>query len=275
MSMWAALASTVFVWWFATGAILLLDGLPRRTYRWTIGIATGLTGIAFAAMVASASETSASAAYVGFICAIVIWGWNEIAFLMGGVTGPRRSACPAGAKGWQRFGLAFQTLFYHEALIAACAALIAALTWQAPNRVALWTFLLLWVMRASAKLNIFLGVPNITHEFLPAHLSYLKSYFRFSPINALLPVSIAAGALAAFMLGAAASDALASSFAEASFALLSSLMALAVLEHIFMVVPLPSSALWAWAMRAPTPALSAPATLLRETRSIPRAGGDR
>ena len=275
MSMWAALASTVFVWWFATGAILLLDGLPRHTYRWTIGIATALTGVAFAAVVASAPATSASAAYVGFICAIVIWGWNEIAFLMGGITGPRRSICPADAKGWRRFGFAFQTLLYHEALIAACGALIAAVTWQAPNKVALWTFLLLWVMRASAKLNIFFGVPNITHEFLPAHLSYLKSYFRFSPINALLPISIGGGALGAFALGAAASDAPAASFQEASFALLSSLTALAVLEHIFMVVPLPSSALWAWAMRAPTPALSASVPLLRETRPVPRAGGDR
>ena len=24
---------TLFVWWFSTGAILYLDGLPRRTHR--------------------------------------------------------------------------------------------------------------------------------------------------------------------------------------------------------------------------------------------------
>ena len=29
-----AVAFTVFVWWFGTGAILLLDGLPRRTFKW-------------------------------------------------------------------------------------------------------------------------------------------------------------------------------------------------------------------------------------------------
>ena len=100
MNIWAALGLTVFVWWFATGAILLLDGLPRRTFRWTIGIATALTGVAFAALVTSAYDTSTSAAYIGFICAIAIWGWNEIAFLMGGVTGPRRSPCPADVQGW-------------------------------------------------------------------------------------------------------------------------------------------------------------------------------
>ena len=25
----------VFVWWFSTGIVLLLDGLPRTTFRWS------------------------------------------------------------------------------------------------------------------------------------------------------------------------------------------------------------------------------------------------
>ncbi len=271
MNVWVALVCAVFVWWFATGAILFLDGLPRRTFRWTILGATALTGIAYTVLVVNASDTSTSAAYTAFACAIVIWGWNEIAFLMGGITGPRRNTCPVDAKGWRRFGLAFQTLLYHEAMIAGCGLLIVAITWNAPNKVALWTFLVLWIMRASAKLNIFLGVPNITHEFLPSHLGYLKSYFRFSSPSRLLPISIGAGVLAAIWLAACARAAPAASFEEAGFMLLASLTALAVVEHIFMVVPLPSSALWGWAMR--TPALSV--SVSSKPRSISRAGGDR
>ena len=29
----------------------------------------------------------------------------------------------------------------------------------------------------SAKLNVFLGVPNLNEEFLPEHLRYLQSFF--------------------------------------------------------------------------------------------------
>ena len=27
---------TLFVWWFSTGVILFLNGLPRRTFKWTM-----------------------------------------------------------------------------------------------------------------------------------------------------------------------------------------------------------------------------------------------
>ena len=266
---------TIFVWWFATGVILLLDGLPRRTYRWTIGAATALTAAAFAGVVASAHDETASAAYAAFVCTVVVWGWNEVAFLMGGVTGSRRIACPPGSRGWQRFSLAFQALNYHEALIGACGLLIAVVTWHAPNKVALWTFLILWIMRASAKLNIFLGVPNITHEFLPAHLAYLKSYFRHRAMNALMPVSIGLGTLVTIALASAAAAAPEGGFDDAKLPLLASLLALAVVAHVFMVVPLPFGALWAWALRGSAPALPATVPALNETRVVPRAGGSR
>ncbi|MFZ9407407.1 MAG: FAD-dependent oxidoreductase, partial [Burkholderiaceae bacterium] len=48
----------------------------------------------------------------------------------------------------------------------------------------------LWCMRASAKLNLFLGVRNLGLEFLPSHLNYLQHYFRKAPMNLLMPWSI-------------------------------------------------------------------------------------
>ena len=44
-----------------------------------------------------------------------------MSFLMGYVTGPRRSPCPDDAQGWRRFGLALQTVLYHELAIAVAA----------------------------------------------------------------------------------------------------------------------------------------------------------
>jgi putative photosynthetic complex assembly protein 2 len=42
-----------------------------------------------------------------------------------------------------------------------------------PNQVGTGTFAVLWVMRISAKLNLFLGVRNLSEELLPPHLAYL------------------------------------------------------------------------------------------------------
>ena len=47
-------------------------------------------------------QASVAGAYCAFTCALLVWGWQEIAFLLGCVTGPRRSACPHGATGWRR-----------------------------------------------------------------------------------------------------------------------------------------------------------------------------
>ena len=42
------LLATLFIWWFSTGLILYLDGLPRSTYKWSMLWATVLAAVAFA-----------------------------------------------------------------------------------------------------------------------------------------------------------------------------------------------------------------------------------
>ena len=32
----------LLIWWFSTGLILFLDGLPKRTFRWSMAAATVL-----------------------------------------------------------------------------------------------------------------------------------------------------------------------------------------------------------------------------------------
>jgi putative photosynthetic complex assembly protein 2 len=171
-----------------------------------------------------------------------------MAFLMGFVTGPRASACPVGATGWRRAGFAFETIAYHEIALLVAGALIAATTWNSPNQLGLHSFGVLWISRQSTKLNLFLGVRNLSEEFLPEHLRYLESYFTRRPMNLLFPLSVTAGTWAAALLW---HDALSQAGPEpTSIALsfLATLLTLALLEHWFLVAPINVSALWNWSL---------------------------
>jgi len=235
----------LFLWWFSTGLIAWADGLPRHGVRWSLGIATALGLAGLAAVGWSVGRASTLASYAGFTGALLVWGWNELAFLTGAVTGPRRTACPPGARGWRRTLYATQAVLYHELAIAACAVMLAGLSWNAVNPVGLWTFLLLWILRLSAKLNVFLGVPNLGEAFLPTRMAYLASYFSRRPINALFPLSITGATAGCLMLGLAALDPTLSAPAATGLLLLAALAGLALLEHWLMVLPLPAEGLWA------------------------------
>ena len=244
---------TLFVWWFSTGVILYLDGLPQRTFKWTMLGTTGLLALALVGLAYSGNDTSVAGAYCGFTCAILVWAWQEMAFLLGYVTGPRREACPEGSIGWQRARMAFQAVLHHELALVALALAVLAVTWNAPNQTGWWTFVILWTMRQSAKLNVFLGVRNLNEGFLPPHLKYLQTYFSRRAMNPLFPVSVALATLAAVPLWRAAFQPVASSFDAASLCLLGSLLSLAILEHWFLVLPLPSEELWKWGLRSRVP----------------------
>jgi len=238
----------ILAWWLSTGLVMILCALPRWTFSSSFTAATLVLAASVFWLIRSAADTSISGAYIAFASALGIWGWIEMSFLMGFITGPRTAPCPDDAKGWLRFRLALETLLYHELAIVIAAIGVVALTWHAPNQTGTFAFLILMVMRISAKLNIFLGVPNLTDEFLPERLAYLKTYFRKRDFNLLFPVSIALSTLGAVVLGfrvlgAAGPEAV-------GFALLLALVALAILEHFFMLMPLPDAVLWRWALPA-------------------------
>jgi putative photosynthetic complex assembly protein 2 len=237
----------VLLWWFTTGIILFLDGLPRSTFRWSMGAATVLLLVALGILRSSSADLSVSGAYAAFSSAILVWGWLEMSFLMGFITGPRKHACAARCSGWRHFVHATQAIAYNEIATLAGAGVVSIATWQEPNRVALWTYLVLWAMRISAKLNLFLGVPNLGEKFLPAHLMYLKSFFRKRPMNFLFPISVS-GATVVLVLLVQRYRGTQDPIQGVSYALVGSLLALAVVEHWFMVLPFPSERLWNWAM---------------------------
>jgi putative photosynthetic complex assembly protein 2 len=245
-----AVLYAVFVWWFSTGAILWLDRRPSKTYRLSLVFGTVAAAAAAYGLVVSMKDASPAGAVLAFTCAIGLWGWHELSFLTGLIAGPRTAPCPADASGWRRFTLASATLIYHEIALAVTAAAMVAITWGQPNQIGCWIFLVLFVSRLSAKLNLFLGVPNFSVELFPDHLRYLTSYLRKRPMNALFPVSIVAGLALVRTEAAVALDPGATSFAVVGFSLMFALTALAIIEHAFMILPLPDSALWRWAMPA-------------------------
>jgi putative photosynthetic complex assembly protein 2 len=239
---------TVLVWWLSTGIVLYVIGWHPGTFNASMIVMSVLSVLALAALGWSGANASVSGAYVAFLASLVLWGWHEMSFLTGYVTGPRTTPLPAGVSGSERLIPAIETVIYHELALFLTLVGLGVLLYGSANEVGLWTFAILWVMRLSAKLNVYLGVSNLTEGFLPDHLKYLKSYFRHRPMNFLFPVSVTGGSIALAMLVGAATDAGASDFARCGMTLLASLMALAVLEHWFLVVPIPAEGLWTWGL---------------------------
>ena len=251
-SPWVAVGFAVFMWWFSTGLVLLLDNLPRTTFRWSLLISSVVAVAALLGLAHTAGQDTLASAYCAFTCALLVWGWHELSFLTGWITGPRRTPLPAGSTGWPRFKAAVAAILWHELAILAVGALIVAITWKQPNQVGTLTFVVLWVMRVSAKLNLFLGVRNLSEQFLPPHLAYMGSFFRRRPMNALLPWSVLGGAAWATGLVLAASAPEASAATTVGLTLVATLLVMAVVEHLLLVLPMPASALsslWRWAMR--------------------------
>lgn len=244
------------MWFIGTGAVVWLDSRPRATFGTSLTLA-GLVAIgAMACVWLAADDESVGGAYAGFAAAILIWGWHEMSFLMGHVAGPNRASCPAGAVGWTRFKAATATVIHHELAILATTIALFALTWGAANQVAPLTFLLLFVLRLSAKFNLYLGVPNLSDEVFPEHLAYLKSYFRVRRCNALFPFSILFGSgLAAWAWSAAWVSP--GSGASAGAMMIAGLAVLGVVEHLFLVLPLRDAKMWRWASSSTTRAAAA------------------
>lgn len=234
-----------FLWWFSTGAILHLDRLEPRTYPLSLAGATALLAAGLAGILATKDATTAAGAYGAFASALLVWSWAEVSFLLGYVTGPRRQR--QSAPGWGRLRQAVATILWHELATLALLAVVVALTRGAANELAWQTFALLWALRASAKLNLFLGVRNTGEAMLPPHLGYLASYFPSRACNALLPVSMVAMVATAVAAAGAAADPLGRPHEALAHTMVATLLALAALEHAFMVLPFDAERLFAWA----------------------------
>jgi putative photosynthetic complex assembly protein 2 len=239
-----AVACALGLWWLGTALVLNRVRRPHAGHFRARLIACAIAAVALAGMFVSAQATSVAGAFAAFACAIVLWGANEFAFLTGACTGPRKQGCPPGCHGLAHAGHAIAAIFHHEVALIVSGIAVAAVTWGEPNPVALWTFLVLWIMRASAKLNLHLGVVNSGEEFLPEQLRYLASFFRRRAMNVLFPVSVLLSAAGAVWLAAGALDPATPPGRSAGLMLVTTLLALGTLEHLFLMLPVPTTALW-------------------------------
>jgi len=245
---WIAALFALFVWWFSTGAILMAvkrsDRVGGNAHRVAtiLGVPAFLLG--WFGLNASLGDPSTMSAYIGFLSALAIWGWIELAFLSGIITGPNKTDCPEGLIGWERFLRAWGTIAHSEAALVASLIVIGTLSWNAPNDLGLWTFALLFAARISAKLNVFLGVPNINVEFLPNPMKHLASHFKVSKMSWFFPVGVTLLSVAFAIWLERAIGAPAGSGERVGYALLATLTGLALVEHWVMVLPIPDAKLW-------------------------------
>ena len=170
-SPWIAALVALFLWWFSTGAILVVVNRACRTggraylstTLWAIPfLLAGTLGLLW-----SLEADTVVGAYAGFLSALAIWGWFELAFLTGIIAGPNSSPCPKNAHPLERFVRAWGTIAYSEMALIATLILIVAVSHGATNTVAMWTYVILFFARVSAKLNLYLGVPNINNRVHP------------------------------------------------------------------------------------------------------------
>ena len=253
-SPWIAALFALFVWWFSTGAILMVvrhaERAGGRARAACILSSLPLLGLGVWGFWTTMVMQTPQAAYGAFLSALAIWGWVELTFLTGAITGPNLRNCPEDLPEWERFIRAWGTIAYHEVLLTVIFAALWLYAGAADNTFGLWTFTILYFARISAKLNLYFGVPRINTEFLPEALGHLASHFRIQRLNWVFPISISAltFAMACWLerLFMAQTDS-----DIVGFALLAAIAGLALLEHWLMVLPLPDAKLWRWMLPAP------------------------
>jgi putative photosynthetic complex assembly protein 2 len=231
-----AIVYVVVLWGLSTALIFYLDSLPTYTFRWSMVAATFvLIGCAFT-MHGLLDNPSTLAIALSFASGLLAWGWTEMALYMGYITGPRKHRCDDGCSGVKHFGHAVSANLWHELVVI----LFALLIWFSGNTMTFWCFTMLWLMHLSARLNVFLGVRNISVEFVPDHMDVLKGFLRRRRMNALFPFSVFA--LAALTVYLAIQP------QTFSITMAATLAAIGLLEHILLMLPLPIEKLWRWSL---------------------------
>ena len=249
-SPWIAAAIVIFLWWFLTAVILLLvrwaDNKGERAHARLVICSSPLLVFGMYGFLKTLQNVSVAGVYIAFLSALALWSWIEIAFLSGLLTGSNRRESPPELSGYRRFVLAWRAVAYSEIALFSTIIILFWSSVGATNLFGLFTFLVLYLARLSAKLNLFFGVPKINKEFLPDSISHLQSHFKISKTNKFFPfsvlglISLAAICFSNVTIEGSSADHL------VGFTLLSVLTLLAVLEHFFMILRIPDAALWRW-----------------------------
>lgn len=240
----------IMVWWLSTGLVL---AMVHRTERGKWGPAQvmplmtlfGAGGLGL--MWFGAQQTTPLGSYAGFFGALLVWAWHEAAFLTGALMGGRTGECPPALVGFARFRAAWEAICDHEIAILITGFVLWLALDDSANPFGLAAFGLLWGMRISAKLLIFFGAPNAVSELMPSRIAHLKSYFKTDHLTPLFYL-LMAGALTLFVLLVFWARTATQDHSVVGHSLLATFMALAILEHLVLVLPVSDTALWRWAV---------------------------
>ena len=242
MSFLTPILVVIAVWWMGTGLVLFLQqSIARANTRLAICLAVvslfSLTGLYI-----GGGGTQAWHSYMGFVAAICLWGSIELSYYSGLIGGVHKRTCPDSCDTAKRFRLALGASIWHEVSVLFAGGVVMSLLLNAQNPAGLYSFLVLWLMRWSAKLNLFFGVPNFNTDWFPKRLAYAHSYIRRAPVTLFFPLSVVLASLVAIQL---ISSALTMHEQQALMHILPGvLLLLAILEHVFMALPIADSALW-------------------------------
>ncbi len=241
------IVAAVLIWWGSTGIIIFVCG--RKQWRpWVFGLVTAIQPFAFWQFWATRDSADVGGTFAAFFWAIVIWSWIETSYYSGFVVGRRVPELEPGSPTGVRLRAAIAANLYHELFIIGLSIVVVILGWGGSNEIGLWAFMILHWTHQSAKINIFLGVNNLTTEFLPDNLKYMAQYFTQKPLNRFFPFSVTISIIIATLLF---TNILAANNAgqQVGQALLFIMMSAAILEHWWLVTPAPTKA-WDWALKS-------------------------
>ena len=240
------MAVSVLLWWVMTGLALICVHQPAASRKLIFSVSSIVMLFALMGVEINAATHTLLATVIGFAMALVIWAWLELSYLMGYITGPVKHSAPNPMGHSERFTHALGTTIYHELLVVGVVGLVCVLGAGLPNPTIQNTLAVLWLMRWSTKLNLFLGVKHFNSQWLPENMRYITSYLsagRNSWFSVFSTILAAFCTYLLFFWGQMATDPV----AALSLFLIAWLASLAVLEHVFLMMPMGETALWRWA----------------------------
>lgn len=243
---WLALVVSVLLWWLMTGLALISVHQTAASRQLIFSFSSVVAFIALMGVEMNAAAHTSVATVTGFAMALLIWAWLELSYLMGYITGPVKQPATRAMGISDRFIHALGTTVYHELLVLTVVGLVCVLGAGLPNPTIQNTLAVLWLMRWSTKLNLFFGVKHFNSQWLPDYMRYITTYLsagKNSWFSIFSTIWAAVCTYLLFFFGQLATD----PATALSLFLIAWLASLAVLEHVFLMMPMGETALWRWA----------------------------
>jgi putative photosynthetic complex assembly protein 2 len=235
----AALAVLVclVIWWASTAVLIYFNFIPdARPFVFSTSLVLAVVSVAW--LLRNRQNETVAGAYWSFTAGLTVWAFVKASFYTGYLVGPDLPLAQARPPSWESFFGAVHTSLYHELLVITLAVTALVVFRGAKNRIGLHVFLTLAVFHSSAKLNVFLGVPNTGSNFLPETVAALKPYMTTAGMNLLFPISVTLNSLVAFHLLRLGFSRAVLPWKRVGYILVGTMASLALFEHWLLLFPM-------------------------------------